>query len=65
MNWTDYAGVAGLVAAAVLGARLLLGAGNTSLHRGDPRHAAQPALTTRTGRHRAPAARLLSRLRSR
>jgi hypothetical protein len=65
MNWTDYAGVAGLVAAAVLGAWLLLGAGSTTPHRGDPRHSGQPALTTRAGRHRAPAARILNRLRPR
>jgi hypothetical protein len=62
MNWTDYAGLAGLAAAAVLAAWLLLGAGNTTPHRGH-RHAAQPpALTTRSGRHRAPAVRILRRL---
>ena len=66
MNWTDYAGLVGLAAAAVLAAWMLLGADNHTPHRGDHRHAAAPpALTTRSGRHRAPAARLLHRLRMR
>ncbi|TDU89791.1 hypothetical protein EV138_3367 [Kribbella voronezhensis] len=66
MNWTDYAGLAGLAAAAVLAAWMLLGAGNTTPHRGDHRHAAgHPALTTRSGRHRAPAVRILQRIRLR
>ena len=66
MHWTDYAGLVGLAAAAVLAAWMLLGAGNTTPHRGDHRQAANhPALTTRSGRHRAPAARLIRRLLSR
>jgi hypothetical protein len=66
MNWTDYAGLIGLAAAAVLAAWMLLGAGNTTPHRGDHRQTAQPpALITRSGRHRAPAARILHRLRLR
>lgn len=67
MTWTDYAGLVGLAAAAALAAWLLLGAGNTTPHRGDHRHATHPpALTTRSGRHRAaPAARILHRLRLR
>ena len=60
-TWTDYAGVAGLVAAAVLAGWMLLGTGNTTPHRGDPRHSAQPTFT-RTGRHRATRS-LLHRLR--
>jgi hypothetical protein len=64
MHWTDYAGLVGLAAAAVLAAWMLLGAGNTTPHRGDHRHSAShpTALTTRLGRHRAPAARILRRL---
>jgi hypothetical protein len=50
---TDYAGVTGLVAAAALAGWMLLGAGNTSPHRGDPHHSTPPTLT-RTGRHRGP-----------
>jgi hypothetical protein len=66
MTWTDYAGLTGLAAAAVLAAWMLLGAGNTTPHRGDHRQAiGYPALTTRSGRHRAPAARILQRIRLR
>lgn len=65
-TWTDFAGIAGLVAAAVLAGWMLLGPGSTSPHRGDPRHTAPPTLA-RTGRHRAtaPTRRLLPRLRPR
>jgi hypothetical protein len=60
MTWTDYAGLAGLLAAAAVAAWMLLGAGHTSPHRGDPRHSAP--LTPRPARHRAtPAGRLRTR----
>ncbi|WP_157630424.1 hypothetical protein [Kribbella catacumbae] len=51
MNWTDYAGLAGLVAAAVLVGWTLLGT-NTTPHRGTPRHSGQ--VRSGPGRHRAP-----------
>lgn len=66
MNLTDYAGLVGLAAAAVLAAWMLLGAGNTTTpHRGHRQVTQPPALTTRSGRHRASGARILHRLRLR
>jgi hypothetical protein len=66
MNWTDYAGLAGLVAAAVLAGWTLLGTNTTTPHRGTPRHSGNPAASRPiAGRHRAPAHRLLARLRLR
>jgi hypothetical protein len=66
MNWTAFAGLAGLVAAAVLAGWMLLSANTTTstAHRGYRRQSTQPALT-RAGRHRAPAHRALTRLRPR
>jgi hypothetical protein len=52
MNWTDYAGIAGLLAAAAVAAWMLLGAAPVTSHRGDPRHSAPGA--QRPARHRAP-----------
>jgi hypothetical protein len=57
MTWTDYAGIAGLLAAAALAAWMLLGAAPLSPHRGDPRHSAPVA--PRPARHRAPTAKPL------
>ncbi|WP_343967781.1 MULTISPECIES: hypothetical protein [Kribbella] len=70
MNWTDYAGLAGLVAAAVLAGWTLLGTflgtNTTTPHRGAPRHSGNPApARPLAGRHRAPAHRLLARLKLR
>jgi hypothetical protein len=66
MNWTDYAGLAGLVAAAALAGWTLLGANLTTLHRGTPRHSGPvPQSRPAPGRHRAPAQRLFTRLRAR
>ncbi|WP_203590303.1 hypothetical protein [Streptomyces sp. SID13031] len=66
MNWTDYAGLAGLVAAAVLACWTLLGTNTTTPHRGTPRHSGIPPQNRAlAGRHRAPAHRLLARLRLR
>jgi len=52
MTWTDYAGLAGLAAAALLATWLFLGAGNTTTpHRNNnPRHST-PA-TPQPPRHR-------------
>ncbi|GAA1563881.1 hypothetical protein GCM10009789_16300 [Kribbella sancticallisti] len=62
MNWTDYAGLIGLLAAAAVAAWMLLGAGTISPHRGQRRHAAP--IPSRPARHRAPSP-LPGRLRAR
>lgn len=59
MTVTDVAGVLGLVAAALLGLWMLLGA-STTPHRSDPRHSAPTA--SRPPRHRATAGNPLHRL---
>lgn len=63
MNWTDYAGLTGLVTAAVLAGWTLLGTNTTTPHRGTPRHLANPGQRFGSGRHRAQGQRLLNRLR--
>ncbi|WP_433013046.1 hypothetical protein [Kribbella sp. CA-294648] len=66
MNWTDYAGLAGLVAAAALACWTLLSTNTTTPHRGTPRHSGNPPQgRPAPGRHRAPAQRMLTRLRAR
>ncbi|GAA1539328.1 hypothetical protein [Kribbella lupini] len=60
MTVTDFAGILGLVAAAVLAAWMLLGA-NTTPHRGDPRHSA-PGTEPRPARHRATSGGKLQRI---
>jgi hypothetical protein len=54
MNWTDYAGIAGLLAAAAVAAWMLLGAAPITSHRGETRHS-----TPRPARHRAPTSKPL------
>ncbi|ADB29195.1 hypothetical protein Kfla_0066 [Kribbella flavida DSM 17836] len=61
MTVTDFAGILGLVAAALLALWMLLGA-STTPHRGDPRHSA-PTTDPRPARHRADPGHLLHRLR--
>jgi hypothetical protein len=60
MTVTDFFGVLGLIAAALLGAWMLLGA-NTTPHRGDPRHST-PTADPRPARHRATSGGRLQRI---